>query len=129
METRASVEAAATEPVPEPAGYREPASPPPEDPLVAEQKRRDYESLFASNVVLSRRPEGQRPDVGRVATGERPSAAGPQAEPSLDAVADAVLRANARAGGALSQAALRSHCLARSSQPPRRRHAVAQMSG
>src|SRR5262245_216529 len=33
--------------------------PPPartEDPLVAERKRRDYESLFASNVVLSRRP-------------------------------------------------------------------------
>ena len=105
METRASVEEAATEPVPEPVGYREPASPPQEDPLVAEQKRRDYESLFASNVVLSRRPEGQRPDVGRVATGERPSAAAPLAEPSLDAVADAVLRANARAGGALSQAA------------------------
>jgi type IV secretion system protein VirB10 len=105
METRASVEEAATEPVPEPAGYREPASPPPEDPLVAEQKRRDYESLFASNVVLSRRPEGQRPDVGRVGTGERPSATAAQAEPSLDAVADAVLRANARAGGALSQAA------------------------
>ena len=29
----------------------------PVDPLVAERRRRDYESLFASNVVLSRRPE------------------------------------------------------------------------
>ena len=42
--------------------------PPPvrsEDPLVSERKRRDYESLFASNVVLSRRPESQRPDAGQ----------------------------------------------------------------
>ena len=45
--------------------------PPPvrsEDPLVSERKRRDYESLFASNVVLSRRPESQRPDAGQLRT-------------------------------------------------------------
>ena len=30
----------------------------------AERKRREYESLFASNVVLSRRPESERPDAG-----------------------------------------------------------------
>ena len=38
---------------------------PPADPLEAERQRREYESLFASNVVLSRRPEGERPDAGR----------------------------------------------------------------
>src|SRR5262249_46723338 len=45
--------------------------PPPvrsEDPLVSERKRRDYESLFASNVVLSRRPESQRPDARPIQT-------------------------------------------------------------
>lgn len=31
----------------------------PVDPLEAEKKRREYESLFATNVVVSRRPEGQ----------------------------------------------------------------------
>src|SRR4051794_32904418 len=31
------------------------------DPLVAERRRRNYDSLFASNVVLSRRPAGQQP--------------------------------------------------------------------
>ena len=31
-----------------------------------ERKRREYESLFASNVVLSRRPESERPDQGRI---------------------------------------------------------------
>ena len=102
MEARTSVEAAATEPVPEPVGYREPASPPPEDPVVAEQKRRDYESLFASNVVLSRRPDAQRPDVGRAGVVGQMSGAASSSEPSLDAIADAVLRANTRAGGGLS---------------------------
>src|SRR5439155_4915079 len=36
-----------------------------QDPLVAERRRREYESLFASNVVLSRRPEPERPDSHR----------------------------------------------------------------
>src|SRR4051812_44483861 len=36
---------------------RTPASP---DPLAEDRRRRAYESLFASNVVMSRRPEGQR---------------------------------------------------------------------
>lgn len=38
---------------------------PAQDPKAADRKRREYESLFASNVVLSRRPENERPDVGR----------------------------------------------------------------
>ena len=35
---------------------------------MAERKRREYESLFASNVVLSRRPESERPDAGQSRT-------------------------------------------------------------
>src|SRR5262245_43586179 len=30
------------------------------DPLQEDRKRREYESLFSSNVVMSRRPEGQQ---------------------------------------------------------------------
>ena len=49
----------------------EPSSPPPADPIQTERRRREYESLFASNVVLSRRPESQRPDVGGSRAGAR----------------------------------------------------------
>ena len=70
------------------------------DPLADERKRREYESLFASNVVMSRRPDGQRltidqsapPQVLRAGTG----ADAPSAPPSIDAVADAVVRATTR---------------------------------
>ncbi|MGH9159770.1 MAG: TrbI/VirB10 family protein, partial [Vicinamibacteraceae bacterium] len=69
------------------------------DPLAAERQRREYESLFASNVVLSRRPEGERPDIGRF---EAPAGDGAvQDEPtssSIDEIADAVVRATLRAG-------------------------------
>src|SRR5262245_22940834 len=48
---------------PEPAPYvADTGAPPPQDPIAEERKRREYESLFASNVVLSRRPERARPD-------------------------------------------------------------------
>lgn len=80
-----------------------PASSP--DPLEAEKKRRDYESLFASNVVMSRR--GDRPGLTQPPSGfsgrggsleglERDAA--PNGPPSLDAVAEAVIRAAARNG-------------------------------
>jgi type IV secretion system protein VirB10 len=71
------------------------------DPLVEERKRREYESLFAGNVVLSRRPAGQQP-LGEGDSSRRsatpiptrdPSAATP---PNLDEVADAVVRATTR---------------------------------
>ena len=80
--------------------------PPPvrsEDPLVSERKRRDYESLFASNVVLSRRPESQRPDAGQLRTTAVPARglADPAAPPpSIDDIADAAVRASMRATGA-----------------------------
>jgi len=72
-----------------------------EDPLDAERKRRDYESLFSSNIVMTRRPDGQQ----LIAAGHRMSArdsvpdgsrlTGP---PTVDEVADAVVRATSRYG-------------------------------
>jgi type IV secretion system protein TrbI len=74
----------------------------PVDPLVEERRRRDYESLFASNVVLSRRPDSQRPDPSSTrASGPNPVGRVPAAEPSIDDVADAVVRAAARTAGAV----------------------------
>ncbi|MEZ5289844.1 MAG: TrbI/VirB10 family protein [Vicinamibacterales bacterium] len=66
------------------------------DPVQTERRRRDYESLFASNVVLSRRPEAERPDVGRPAP-VRAAATGELDPPSLDDIVDAATRATARA--------------------------------
>jgi type IV secretion system protein VirB10 len=68
---------------------------------VSERKRRDYESLFASNVVLSRRPEGQRSDTGELRTAAAAPARGlaDPAAPSLDDIADAAVRASVRATG------------------------------
>jgi type IV secretion system protein VirB10 len=70
----------------------------PVDSLADERRRRDYESLFASNVVLSRRAE--RPDSG-VATATGTTATPPsRPEPSIDDIADAVVRATSRTAGA-----------------------------
>ena len=88
-----------TAPVVDPRAYSEPAAPPPADPIAQERRRREYESLFASNVVLSRRPESQRPDVGRSETSVQsgmPTAGG---TPTVDEIADAALRATTRAAG------------------------------
>jgi type IV secretory pathway VirB10-like protein len=77
----------------------------PMDPLDTERKRREYDSLFAANVVLSRRPTGQQP-LGDRDAGPRSAApttardAAPPIPPNLDDVADAVLRASARYGPA-----------------------------
>jgi type IV secretion system protein VirB10 len=94
MGARQALEAQAVQPVvPEARRFEEPASPAPEDPIDADRKRREYESLFASNVVLSRRPEGDRPDAGRpagVLPGEMPR---DNLTPSLDEIAEAVVRA------------------------------------
>lgn len=99
MEARQALEAQATQPVvPEAPRFEEPTSPAPEDPLVAERKRREYESLFASNVVLSRRPEAQRPDAGRAAGVTQLDVPRDNLTPSLDEIADAVVRATG--GGA-----------------------------
>jgi type IV secretion system protein TrbI len=103
-EAREAASAATTAPTVQENGG---GSPPPVDPLVAERQRRDYESLFASNVVLSRRPDTQQPDAGQVRAASGLSAAprAPSAEPSIDEIADAVVRATARTAGASMQAA------------------------
>jgi type IV secretory pathway VirB10-like protein len=69
------------------------------DPLAEDRRRRNYESLFASNVIMSRRPDGQRlvaeqRNVSRSL--ERSSDETPPAPPNIDAVADAVVRATTR---------------------------------
>ena len=94
-------QAAALAPPPSPpTAYEDAASTAPEDPIVAERRRREYESLFASNVVLSRRAEPERPDAGRAmssaSTATRP--AEEPTRPSIDEIADAAVRATARAG-------------------------------
>jgi type IV secretion system protein TrbI len=83
-------------------GFSEAAQPPPEDPIKADRRRREYESLFASNVVLSRRPDADRPDAGRGSPPAANSAAGEPAVPTMDEIADAAVRATARAGGSLA---------------------------
>ena len=76
---------------------RTPAAP---DPLVEDRRRREYESLFATNVVLSRRPEGHRLVAESTPSAHPFATANPDAmtaPPSIDAVADAVVRATTRA--------------------------------
>jgi type IV secretory pathway VirB10-like protein len=100
----------AMKPMPEPAPVTAPAmtaaygevgpdrTPPRTDPLTVERQRRDYESLFASNVVVSRRAPLQRPDARQPAASLDGLDAAAGTEPSLDAIADAVVRASDRAG-------------------------------
>src|SRR5262245_4026518 len=98
-QTLTQLAAQQTAPVGDPQAYSEPSAPPPADPIAQEKRRREYESLFASNVVLSRRPEAQRPDLGRSETslqGGMPTAGG---TPSVDEIADAAVRATTRAAG------------------------------
>src|SRR2546428_2252816 len=70
------------------------------DPLVGERRRREYESLFASNVVMSRRPDGQQlaTSLGPASQASRgnPTGDGAPAPPNLDDVANAVVRATTR---------------------------------
>ena len=102
MEARAAQETQPTMPAPV-AGppYAEPHPPPAQDPIIAERRRREYESLFASNVVLSRRPESERPDAGRMNRTAATTATAPSndEDPSLDDIADAVVRATSRVAG------------------------------
>jgi len=107
MEAQALREAQAAAMTPAPAApiLEEPQSPPAPDPLQADRKRREYESLFASNVVLSRRPEGERPDAGGSALRTGQAAGSENRIPSIDDIADAAVRASARAAGISAPAA------------------------
>jgi type IV secretory pathway VirB10-like protein len=73
----------------------------PVDPLAADRQRREYESLFASNVALSRRTDGPR---AAAATDEGLHATALPAgrELSVDDIADAVVRASTRQGVGLA---------------------------
>lgn len=67
------------------------------DPTAAERQRRDYESLFASNVVVSRRAPLQSADSRMAASRYDDSVDSPGVkEPSLDDVAEAVVRATTK---------------------------------
>jgi type IV secretion system protein VirB10 len=97
LEERMAREAQAAEvqpPPPRPEVEVEPRMNPPEDPIAADRRRRDYESLFASNVVVSRRPEAQRSDAPTAPRSTQLSS--DQTSPSIDAIADAVVRATTR---------------------------------
>jgi len=69
------------------------------NPLMVERQRREYDSLFAANVVLSRWPDAQRLMTGESVT-SRPragsSAGALPPPPTIDDVADAVVRATSR---------------------------------
>lgn len=97
FDTRSALDAQAPPPTSSPAVlYQQAPTGGAEDPLAAERRRRDYESLFASNVVSSRRPDLLRPDAG---TPDRaPMTASAAQDPSIDEIAEAVLRASARSG-------------------------------
>ena len=94
----------------------------PEDPIAADRRRREYESLFASNVAVSRRPENERPDAGLARPSSGPVDPG---MPSVDEVADAVMRAATRAGGTTIAAqqpiAVESSSPAQAGDPSQRR--------
>ncbi len=90
----------------------------PTDPLVEERRRREYESLFASNVVLSRRPESQQPDPNRRASPAQSAQGGVGREPSLDDVAEAVVRATAKTADAFGAAGLKGQTPLPASVPP-----------
>jgi type IV secretion system protein VirB10 len=103
-EARALAEVQAAEQVPAAPqqGYVDQSqAPPPEDPIETDRRRREYESLFASNVVLSRRAETDRPDAGRPAMPARNTASGEAAVPTMDEIADAAVRATTRAGASV----------------------------
>src|SRR6266496_2831969 len=70
----------------------EPARPATQESLGADRRRREYESLFASNLVFSRRPETERLDSRRqgfAALSSTPTTGNPRpVVPSIDEIAD-----------------------------------------
>jgi type IV secretion system protein VirB10 len=88
-----------TTPSPATVSYHEPDAAAAEDPIAVDRRRREYESLFASNVVLSRRAGADRPEAARARTDPAPDR-DDDAPPSVDDIAEAVVRATTRAGAA-----------------------------
>lgn len=83
------------------------------DPLTDEQRRREYQSLFADNLVLSRRPDARQPRTGAVSAPPEPGS-GQTSGPAADlALLQQLLQAASHtappppaAGGAAAQRAL-----------------------
>lgn len=100
LEAQALRDAQAAGPTPTapPAQYDDGQAPAPQDPVATDRKRREYESLFASNVVLSRRPETERPDLGRNTSQVATTGRSDPASPSVEEIADAVVKATTRTG-------------------------------
>lgn len=104
LDERARMEAMQSSPLPAPAPQAQAVETPPQpDPLADERRRREYESRFARVSVLARHPERHVPRLA--AADGHPTRSGPlddvepgsaSAAPSLDAVAEAVLRASTR---------------------------------
>jgi type IV secretion system protein TrbI len=84
------------DPQPTPPAIDPEAGPRPVDPLAEDRRRREYESLFAGNLVLSRRTGNDQPATAATSPALTPAATPPDAPPSLDDVADAVVRAAER---------------------------------
>ena len=100
--TREALQAPSTaSPAPSTFQYQDGQPAPPEDPIAADRRRREYESLFAANVVMSRRAGASTASTAAVPA---PSSPGPDSAPSIDEIADAVVRATTRAGAALTTA-------------------------
>ena len=103
LEARAPLEAqtATTTPATPAPAYADQKAPTSEDPIKTDRRRREYESLFASNVVMSRRPDAERPDSSRPNSGGAAAVSGGRGETnaSIDDIADAVVRATTRATG------------------------------
>lgn len=98
LDAQALASVPATTPSPATVSYHEPDSAAAEDPIAVERRRREYESLFASNVVLSRRAGADRPEAARARTESAPER--DDTPPSVDDIADAVVRATTRASAA-----------------------------
>ena len=74
-----------------------PTEAPPVDPLAEDRRRRDYQSLFADNIALSRRPLDERPPSGEApvpATGKPGGAGEAPAPPASPAGANAPIPLN-----------------------------------
>ena len=122
MEARAAQQSALTQ-QPAPSAFT--GDPPPastQDPVAEERKRREYESLFAGNVVLSRRPAAERPDGGQGTSAVQTSSPNAQSlrTPSIDDIAEAAVRATTRATAAAAPAAVAVPTTAAARQPATR---------
>ena len=82
-------------------------APPPPDPLAEDRRRREYDSLFASNIVVSRRtgtsqPVGSNPETtaSRRSNGQN----APDHMPTLEETVGAVMRASGQASQGIAPA-------------------------